>query len=222
MDAVILAAGRGERLRDLTPAFHKPLLPIDGVPLVCRAVDLAEEVADRVVVVVAPSNAEAISGALGRDRDVTLIVQREPRGPGDALLVGLQVCIKPRVLVLLSDNVVSLSDVVGVCDAGTGVGVKTMPRADAQRFTRFEDGRWIEREPLAPYGPPVPCWVGPFVGMREKMTNVLNRVSGHTGSDTEVLIGPYLADMMASDYARVPVDSFDVGTLATYPRGGKL
>lgn len=222
MDAVILAAGRGERLRDLTPRFHKPLLPIDGVPLVCRAVDVASEVADRVVVVVAPANAEAISGALGQ-REVSLIIQRYPLGPGHALLTGLSLCQDERVLVLLSDNVVTLNDVKRVTSlSSTGVGVKYMPRREAHRFTRYVDNLWQERVPLSPYGDDVACWVGPFVGLRGKMWTTLKHVVANTLSegDDEILIGPHLEDFMGDDYRQVPVDSYDVGTLESYPKGG--
>lgn len=224
MDAVILAAGRGERLRDLTPAFHKPLLPIDGVPLVCRSVDLVENVADRVVVVVAPANAEAISGALG-SRDVFMVVQREPTGPGEALFQGLQLCLEQTAMVLLSDNVVSQNDVERILQTGTTcVGTKYMPRADAVRFTRYEDHRWIEKEPLTPYGEDVLCWVGPFVGHRRKMLDKFASLNRQTPPyrTGETLIGPYLGEFMLDDWETVLVDSYDVGTLASYPAGGKI
>lgn len=225
MDAVILAGGRGTRVRDLVPAFHKPLLPIDGVPLVCRAVDLAHAAGvEWPVIVVAPENAEPISNALGSERDVLMVVQRWPNGPGHALMIGLNMRPRPvgqeRVLVLLSDNVSTVDDVAAVASHMTAVGVKTMPRSgEVNRFTRLENGDWIEKVPVFPAGDPVECWIGPFVGWRSNMENVLavayderDRFGGG-----EMLIGPLLQSFMVHNKnVTVEVSSYDVGTLDAY------
>ena len=41
MKAMILAAGRGERLRPLTDTTPKPMLPVDGKPLLERHIESA-------------------------------------------------------------------------------------------------------------------------------------------------------------------------------------
>lgn len=226
MDAVILAAGRGERVRDLAPEFHKPLLPIDGTPLVCRAVDLALEAGVHTpVVVVAPSNAEAISGAL-EDRSAQLIIQREPRGPGHALLVGLSVYPRgahraaDRVLVLLSDNVVSRADVEAVSACETAIGTKKIERREAHRFTRFENNEWVEKKSIGKLdGSPFECWVGPLVVWRSNTVKALQLVCEEFDGSGEVLIGPYLRSFMTlGNHVLVPVSSFDVGTIESYRR----
>lgn len=225
MDAVILAAGRGERVSSLVPAFHKPLLPIDGIPLVCRAVDLAHGAdVHTPVVVVAPSNAEAIAGALG-NRCVSLIIQREPLGPGDALLTGLTVQPQPhvvsdRVLVLLSDNVMTKADIAAITAFDTAIGVKKIPRYDADRFTRFEGNEWREKVPIDKVsGPPFDCWVGPLVCWRASAVKKLREERQKIDGAGELLIGPYLRDMMTlGSHTLVTVSSFDVGTVDAYRR----
>lgn len=232
MDTVILAAGRGTRVRDIAPAFHKPLLPIDGTPLICRAVELALALSGgvRPVVVVAPANAEAICGALGK-LQAFIVIQREPLGPGDALLHGLESCHNDDIMVLLADNVTTLDDVVAVKtayygddgrgDDGRGaVGVKEVPRTEAERFTRLnEEDTWVEKKPiLNVYGPPYWCWIGPFMGVRNLMVDKLHR-ERVKNPDTELLIGPHLDDFY-EERRLVPVSSYDVGTLESYPRGG--
>lgn len=193
---------------------------IDGIPLVCRSVDLAHAAGVAVpVVVVAPENAEAIAGALG-DREAALVVQRRPLGPGHALLQGLR--FNPaaeRVLVLLSDNVVTIGDVAAVATHATAVGVKDIDRDDVMRFTRYENGKWIEKVMLGNlWGDPIPCWVGPFIGWRPHMFAKLNELAEQMIIGQELLIGPYLNDMM-KDPTRcttVEVSSYDVGTLDAY------
>lgn len=224
MDAVILAAGRGARMSDVVPPYHKPLLEVvRGQPLIRQHVQAALDIGVKTpVVVVAPQNAELIDAALG-DLPARLVIQRRPRGPGHALLIGL--CVEPqpfatsdRVLVLLVDNVVSHEDITAVTNwYGTAVGIRYTPRSEAHRFTRFDNNRWLEHAPLTDTTPdPVPCWVGPFVGWRQPMTQVLRLVVRIAEQDqTEALIGPHL-NAMGSNPRFIPVSSIDVGTPEAY------
>lgn len=230
MDAVILAGGRGNRVHDIVPAFYKPLLTTtSGIPLVCRAVDLALEAGVHTpVVVVAPANAEAIARALD-SRRAALIIQREPLGPGHALLTGLSVQPRQyiesdRVLVLLSDNVMSTTDINAVTAFETAVGVRLIERREAQRFTRYESGKWIEKKPIEDLdGPPLPCWVGPLVVWRRNTQHALRYLCREAESasglvNREVLIGPYLSELMKTpdSYELVQVSALDIGTTETY------
>lgn len=218
MDAVVLAGGRGGRLNGVAATWLKPLLPIDGVPLITRAVDAALEYCSHVTVVVAPENVRPISDVLG-SRNVTLIVQREPRGPGDALLVGLQVARSERVLVLLADNVLGPRDVAQLVGEG-GVGVRQLPVDQAERFTRYNHAhrRWQEKVPVTTdhidSSKLVTCWVGPLVVDAQKARGVLARYRSDEG---ELLLGPYLSDICAD--RRVLVEARDVGTVETYVGG---
>lgn len=229
MDAVILAGGRGSRMFDLVPEYHKPLLQVDGIPLVCRAVDLAHAAGVSIpVVVVAPQNAEAIENALG-DRQAALIVQRRPRGPGHALALGLSVHTRPkpsdRVLLLLADNVSTKDDVAAVAAYQTAVGIRCIPRTEAHRFTRYENGMWLEKIMLNDTDnddvPDVTCWIGPVVGDRERMTEAVHRARlDSLAEGSETLIGPYLgAFMRPEQHNFVEVSSRDVGTIESFLGG---
>ena len=227
MDAVILAAGVGKRMQGITRAYYKPLLRVNGVPLVRAAVKLAINAGvDVPVVVVAPQNADVIDQTLA-DLPATLIVQRTPDGPGDALRVGLQVRgprASYRVLVLLADNVTTDEDVRNVIQFETAVGVNEIPRSDAGRYTRFDPdlNDWVEKVPITDLdGPPMECWVGPFVGWRDKMEPVLEEVWFNAKRDgVEALIGPHLGKFMCTELksARVRVSSVDVGTVDAFAK----
>lgn len=217
MDALVLAAGRGERMNGVSPPFCKPLLPVDGVPLVVQAVDVATPLVDRVIVVVAPRNAHLISDVLG-DRNVIMVVQRLPRGPGHALLTGSYAATprSERMLVLLGDNVVSASDVRAVAEHDYAVGVRQLSTSVAHRFTRWHRTlhTWVERVPIdrdqVDQSGNAECWVGPIVVDPRQVAQVY-------GEDVyiEQLIGPHLTTL-APDARHVPVSSRDVGTPADY------
>ena len=216
MDAVILAAGRNQRLLAHVPEFHKPLIRLGENSLVRNAVRQARWAdVERPVVVVSPSNAYAVSEEL-KDDPVDLVIQREPAGPGDALRLGL--AWKPQrmsalVLVLLADNVMTNEDVLSVTSI-RGIGVRHMHHDEAARFTWYDPDqrRWREKEPIPDRLPEVACWVGPFVGLRVLMEHVLRYVGPING---EYLIGPYLSELTDNAH-QVPVSSHDIGTEESY------
>lgn len=219
MDAVVLAAGRGERLSSLVPPFRKPLIEVNGVPLVRTAVELAIGAGvEQPVVVAAPINAADVDAALS-GLPACIVIQRQPHGPGDALRVGLQVHDRSlgcyRVLVLLSDNVITHNDVREVMKHEVAIGVRSTPRANANRFTWFDPTLhdWREKVTITD-GEPVDCWVGPFIGWRSRMERVMQEVCDDARRrDGEALIGPYLGLMTNHQYTpRVPVSAVDVGT----------
>lgn len=223
MDAVILAGGRGERMTDITSLYRKPLLEVDGVPLVRRAVELAISVGvAEPVVVAAPPNALDICEALA-GLPVALIIQARPLGPADALRVGLKVhnvsLGSYRVMVLLADNVLRHEDLETISRHETAVGVAVKPRSEAGRFTWFDPDSddWREKVEI-PDGEPVECWVGPFVGLRSKMDRVTREVClAAREKCSEALIGPYLGRMTNEEHTpRIRVSSIDVGTPEAY------
>src|SRR5438874_2794919 len=87
MDAIILAAGLGTRLRPHTMQTPKPLLPIRGRPILDWTLGALPPAVDRVVVVV-HYLAEQVEAYLGRQTHVPrweVVRQEQPRGTGDAL-----------------------------------------------------------------------------------------------------------------------------------------
>lgn len=63
--AMILAAGRGERLRPLTDSIPKPLVEVGGEPLICRHIRLLREAGIRTVVINTAWLGEKLEEALG-------------------------------------------------------------------------------------------------------------------------------------------------------------
>src|SRR5437764_7174100 len=87
MDAVILAAGLGTRLRPHTLTTPKPLLPVQGRPILDWILGALPPKVDRVVVVV-HYLADQVESYLRSQKwfsQFVTVLQVTPRGTGDAL-----------------------------------------------------------------------------------------------------------------------------------------
>lgn len=91
LDAVVLAAGEGTRMRSATP---KVLHPLCGRPMLLHVLDALAGLPLRRVVVVVGRHASAVAAALDGAPDggaeVVLAEQPVPRGTGDACVCGLR------------------------------------------------------------------------------------------------------------------------------------
>jgi len=228
MDAVILAAGRGSRLRGSVPAYHKPLLVVDKKPLVMQSIMWAYEMqcVSRVVVVCAPENVGPIVDLVEAHKlctdAVRFVVQPDSDGPGAGFLLGFAATEhRSRVLLLMGDNTQPNDPNVwqnGATQAGGSitVGVKTVAESDvAQRFTRItEDGYYfLEGECLRDAcwsDGKYRVWCGPLALDGDKLAQVLERVRQHE-APTELKIGRYLNDV-SRDVRLRPSESRDIGS----------
>ena len=81
--AIIMAAGRGERLRPLTDRVPKPLIPVKGTPMIVSILEALRRNGIRETVIVTGYMAEAFE-ALREDYPEIRLVHRPRRGPGGA------------------------------------------------------------------------------------------------------------------------------------------
>jgi NDP-sugar pyrophosphorylase family protein len=134
MDAVILAAGLGTRLRPHTLHTPKPLLPVKGRPILDWALGALPRPVDRVVVVV-HYLAEQIEVYLGKQTHVarwTVVPQEQPRGTGDALKRCRDHIGSDPFLVLNGDDLYGAADLAAL--AGSGAGLLVHPVDEPRRY----------------------------------------------------------------------------------------
>ena len=118
MDAIILAAGFGTRLRPHTLTTPKPLLPVRGRPILDWTLGALPKAVDRVVVVV-NYLAEQIEEYLRRQthfRQWVTARQTEPRGTGDALRACREQVRSERLLVMNGDDLYGAGDLAVLAD----------------------------------------------------------------------------------------------------------
>lgn len=122
MDAIILAAGKGTRLRPHTDTTPKPLLPVQGRPILDWIIGALPPV-DRLVVVV-NYLAEQIEDYLRTQKHVrnwATVRQTEPRGTGDALMSCREAVSAERIMVLNGDDLIGRADLAALAAVPTGI-----------------------------------------------------------------------------------------------------
>ncbi|MGL4423443.1 MAG: nucleotidyltransferase family protein [Gemmataceae bacterium] len=122
MDAIILAAGKGTRLRPHTESVPKPLLPVQGRPILDWIIGAMPPV-DRLVVVV-NYLAEQIEAYLQQQSHVknwTTVRQAAPRGTGDALMSCRGQVSAEKLLVLNGDDLIGRADLAALAQKPMGI-----------------------------------------------------------------------------------------------------
>lgn len=122
MDAVLLAAGLGTRLRPHTEKTPKPLLPVQGRPILDWTLGALPKGVDRVVVVT-HYLAEQVADYLGKQphfKEWVTVPQGDPQGTGDALRKCRAQIRSEKFLVINGDDLFGADDfaTLAACQAG--------------------------------------------------------------------------------------------------------
>jgi bifunctional UDP-N-acetylglucosamine pyrophosphorylase/glucosamine-1-phosphate N-acetyltransferase len=123
MDAIILAAGLGTRLRPHTLQTPKPLLPVQGRPILDWALGALPATVDRVIVVV-NYLAEQIEAYLAQQSHLPrweAVRQEVPRGTGDALRCCRERIQSDHFLVLNGDDLYGAADLAKLAQCSAGL-----------------------------------------------------------------------------------------------------
>jgi bifunctional UDP-N-acetylglucosamine pyrophosphorylase/glucosamine-1-phosphate N-acetyltransferase len=154
MDAIILAAGLGTRLRPHTLHTPKPLLPVQGRPILDWTLGALPPSVDRVLVVVHHLGEKVEDYLRGQAhfQQWQVVRQETPRGTGDALLVCREHIRSEHFLALNGDDLFGAADLakLAACSAGVLCHPVDEPRKFGIAF-RKPDGtldRLVEKPDL--------------------------------------------------------------------------
>ncbi len=112
MQLIILAAGRGTRMKELTDQVPKPMLEINGKPiLACKLEALPGEI-DEVVFVIGylGNQIQKYFGDFYAGKKISYVVQEELNGTGGALHAARDVA-KEDFLVMMGDDLYAREDI---------------------------------------------------------------------------------------------------------------
>jgi len=109
--ALILAAGKGTRLRPLTNTVPKHLLPVGNKPILFHVLDYIKEAGIKDIgIVVSPDSGPYIEEAIGTNSEwggkITFIVQPKPLGLAHAVKVAQGFLGDSPFLMFLGDNLI--------------------------------------------------------------------------------------------------------------------
>lgn len=169
MDAIIMAAGKGTRMRPLTDTTPKPMLDLQGHPILHWSLRALRTIADRVLVVVNYLGEQIEDYMQQQDIFAQYEIVRQlpkPMGTGHALM-----CCQPHLhshafIVLNGDDLYNVKALQQL--ATTPTGLLAVMRDDPTKYAaviRNEDGsllRLHEKPPAGMYEPPVLVNIGGY------------------------------------------------------------
>jgi glucose-1-phosphate thymidylyltransferase len=211
IDAVVMAAGEGSRLRPLTELWPKPVLPIDGRPVIATLLrELAVAGCERVFVVtghLAEQVEELVGDGSGFSLDVRYVRQPSALGSADAVQRALTAGATPPFLVTAADTVYESGDVrrfaEGARDGAGALSYRFEPAPDPpHRYAvRVVEGR-VERvldddpanprsaAPLMALGPEVVPFLEGLPGPPTEVSGALQRAIDAGLTIAGIEIGP--------------------------------
>jgi len=123
MDVIILAAGRGTRLRPFTDTIPKPLIPVAGRGILLRTLDILPPEIDRIILVVGYLQ-EQMRAAVGTEwegRPVEYVSLEALDGTGPAVRACKSLIRGDRFLVLNGDDLYGRADLKGLMRHDRGI-----------------------------------------------------------------------------------------------------
>ena len=143
--AVVMAAGLGTRLRPLTERWPKPILPVDGRPVIVTLLhELAGGGFDSFVLIVGHLAEQVEELLKPLPYDIRIVVQPEAVGSADAVR---RAKAEPPFLITAADTVYGRGDPArfwrrfGESGAAGAISMRRQPRRPVGTRIRVEDGR---------------------------------------------------------------------------------
>lgn len=132
MQAVILAAGEGKRLRPLTENIPKPLVQVGGKPILEYTLGILPPKVDEVVIVVGYKG-DAIKNYFGKSFGklrLSYVEQPVPLGAGEALKRTRPLLKQAPFIVLYADDLYHPQDIIDCSSGGSTILVKENPNPE--------------------------------------------------------------------------------------------
>jgi len=153
MQAVILAAGEGKRVRPLTRSRPKAMIPVANRPIIEYVIDALLKNGIREIIVVVGYRKEQVTRYLNQlDVPIEVVVQNKQLGTGHALL-SAESQIHENFLLLPGDNYIDPSSIARIKDLPNAMLVKEHPNPSNFGVVMLSEGHVthiVEKPEFAP------------------------------------------------------------------------
>ncbi|MGB8220413.1 MAG: bifunctional sugar-1-phosphate nucleotidylyltransferase/acetyltransferase [Methanoregula sp.] len=141
MQAVILAAGEGKRVRPLTWSRPKAMIPVANRPIIAYTIDALVKNGIRDIIVVVGYRKEQVTRFLNQlDLPIEVVVQEKQLGTAHALLQA-EARIAGDFLLLPGDNYIDAQSVAKIKDIKNAILVKEHPSPSNFGVVTIRDGQ---------------------------------------------------------------------------------
>jgi glucose-1-phosphate thymidylyltransferase len=141
MQAVILAAGEGKRVRPLTWSRPKAMIPVANRPIIAYTIDALVKNGIRDIIVVVGYRKEQVTRFLNQlDLPIEVVVQEKQLGTAHALRQA-ESLISGDFLLLPGDNYIDTQSVAKIKDVKNAVLIKEHPSPSNFGVVTIRDGR---------------------------------------------------------------------------------
>ena len=146
MQCVILAGGKGTRLKPLTESIPKPLVEVSGKPILDHIVEALPSAVNEIIIVTGylEDKIKEYCGSIYKGKSVTYVHQKEQKGTAHALWLCKDLLLG-RFLLMFADDIHSASDIARISSYTRAM--LTMPTQNPERFgivVRHPDGTLAE------------------------------------------------------------------------------
>ena len=220
--AVILAAGRGTRMGSLTEDVPKPMLPLQGKPILRHQIERLEAVGIEQVLLVTGYKAEMVEGHFDRHPPATARIgyrrQPTPDGTGSAALLARDFAGADAFLLTFGDILVdepvyrALIDSMERFDAVLAVKRVDDPHRGAAVYSDGDRVTRIVEKP--PPGESETQWINAGIyGFRAAVFEALARIPLSPRGEYELTDAVSMMIADGAGFGRLPIDGFwkDVG-----------
>jgi glucose-1-phosphate thymidylyltransferase len=194
MKAVVLAGGKGSRLRPFTYTGAKQLIPIANKPVLFYALDQLAGLGVRDVAVVVGETRDQVIAAVGDGGRfglrVVYVEQDAPRGIAHGVGLCREFIAADDFVVLLGDNfardgIHGLVEQFRSCEADCGVVLKRVPNPQAFGVAELADGRLV-RVVEKPVNPPTDLAVTGIYYFRTVAFDVIEALQPSARGELEI------------------------------------
>ena len=113
MDAIILAGGRGKRLRPITDKIPKPLIPINNIPLIERTIKYLKKFGVKKIIISSGYKSNEIEKFLKKKKkfqcEIIFSIENRPLGTGGAIKKAMKFVESETFLVLNGDIITNIN-----------------------------------------------------------------------------------------------------------------